>query len=119
MGGGRHRDGHGLDPREQRVQVREGGGPDLDGDGGRAGGIEVAHADELGFVERRQVAGMVPAQRADSHDADRQAAAHAGTPRSDDSTNARKRSTSGEAGRSLRARSSAWERLSSELKNSR
>ena len=81
--------------------------------------VGIVHTDELGFLQQGQVPRVVPAERADADHAERQPRAHAGTPRSEDSTNARNRSTSGEAGRSLRARSSAWERLSSELKNSR
>ena len=82
-------------------------------------GSELLVLSPHGHLEHRHVTGVVPAARPDADHADRQARAHAGTPRSEDSTNARNRSTSGEAGRSLRARSSAWERLSSELKNSR
>ena len=113
------RDGHGLDPGQQRVEVAEGGHPQLPGHLGGTRLVGVVHPDQLGVLEHRQVTGMVPAERPDADHADRQARGHAGTPRSEDSTNARNRSTSGEAGRSLRARSSAWERLSSELKNSR
>ena len=63
--------------------------------------------------------GVVLPQRAHPDDADRQPGRHAGTPRSLDSTKARKRSTSGNAGRSVRARSSACDRFRSELKKSR
>ena len=76
-------------------------------------------ADEPGLIEAGQVTRVMSSERSDPDHADRQPRDHAGTPRSDDSTKARNRSTSGEFGRSLRARSSACERLSSELKNSR
>src|SRR6185295_1454511 len=89
---------------QQPVEVREGGRAELVGHGARAAGVGVEHPDEAGFGQLREMPRVVPAQGADAHHADGQGRAHAGTPRSELSTNARKRSTSGDAGRSFPAR---------------
>ena len=115
---GRDRDRHRRRFGEEPVEI-EGTGAQLPRH--RAGPfvVDVGDAHEAGAGQVGQMPGVVAAQRAHADHADRQRGGHAGTPRSDDSTKARKRSTSGSGGRSLRARSSACERFRSELKKSR
>ena len=114
----RHRDRDRLHPIEQRVEIA-GLGAQLAGDLAGAVMVDIGDPDQPGAVERGEVTRMMPAEGADSDHPDRQRRTHAGTPRSDDSTKSTNRSTSGSGGRSARARSSACDRLRSELKNSR
>ena len=108
-----------LDPGQQVIHLHEGRRSQLSRDFRRATGVDVANPNQTNLVQPGQVPGMMLAQRSYADDANWKSWFHAGTPRSLDSTKARNRSTSGNGGRSLRARSIAWERLRSELKKSR
>ena len=105
--------------REQRVDiVVEAGAAGL-GHLAATGGVGVVHPDQARAFCGGEVPGVMPPQRADADDADRQCRHQTGTPRWELETKSRNRSTSGSGGSSVRARSMAWERLSSELKKSR
>ena len=120
MGRGRHRDGDGLHLGQQaRPCPRRRACPSSPATFVGPGCVHVVHPHQAHVAEaarggargaapvrprRRRRPAAVPSRR---------------TPRSLDSTNARNRSTSGNAGRSVRARSSACDRFRSELKKRR
>ena len=116
MGGGDDGAGHTLHLAEQRVEVGVRGGADLVGHLFGAGGVPVVDPDELRVGILRQVTRVMAPERTDAHHSDRHPDAHAGTPRWEFSTNWMNCSTSGNGGRSARARSVACDRVRSELK---
>ena len=118
LGVGRRGDGHSdcLNPREQIVHLIESGRTQLRRDPGSPRGVDIVYPHQPDFLQQGEMPGMVLTESTHADNADRQCLPHAGTPRSLDSTNATKRSTSGKGGSSVRARSSACDRFRSELK---
>src|SRR6185312_1044412 len=112
-------DGHRLDVLQEFGATGERAATEFRGSVGRARHVDVEHPDQLDAVHRSQVARMMTPERTNADHADGKRPGHAGTPRCDDETNSRKRSTSAVTGRSVRARSRAWPRFRSELKQRR
>ncbi len=119
----RSRDGDAdrLDLVQQVIEIRKGHGAAPGRYLGRPGTVVIVDPHQMGVRKSGEVAGVMLTQgpdpdHSDGHPSGR---AHAGTPRPEDSTKAMKRSTSGSAGSSARARSSACPRFHSELKKSR
>ena len=120
VGRRRHGDRDGLDVGQQRVEVAVKAGSAAVGHGAAPGRVGIVDPDQTGVRRCSQVPGMVPPQRADADHADRKCRhRQTGTPRCELDTNSRKLSTSASGGSSVRARSMAWDRLSSELKKRR
>ena len=90
----RHRDGHRLDVLQEFGATGECAAAEFRGGVGRTRQVDVEHPDQLDAVHRGQVARVMAPERTNADHADGKRLGHAGTPRCDDETNSRKRSTS-------------------------